>query len=374
VTFAQVTAAGETTVTAIADAAALNLTLPGGFAISNTSAAYEIRTTATIAGTIEVCLVASGLSDADFANAVILHGVNGSWQPETTRRDASARQLCADVASLSPFAVGKLVDATAPQITCETPGTAWQASNVTLSCTASDTGVGLGSAADAAFTLSTSVAAGQESANAATTSRAVCDRVGNCATAGPVSGMRIDLRAPSIQLTAPAAGRYLINQSVQAAYTCADTGAGIASCAGPVAAGAAIATTTVGGRSFAVTAQDAAGNSATTTADYSVGYGLRTLFAQTTPYRIGQTIPLQVQIVDAAGTNLSSPAVAVSAQRVTRLSDGASFPLNGVMPFDAKTRAYGGKVESKGMSAGTYEIEVVAGADPFVHKVRVTLK
>jgi hypothetical protein len=374
VTFSNVTASGDTTVTAIPDPAALNLNVPGGFSISNTSAAYEISTTAAISGTIEVCLVASGLSDPDFANAVILHGVNGSWQLETTRRDAATRRLCADVASLSPFAVGKLVDATAPQITCETPGTAWQTSNVTLRCTASDTGVGLASAADAAFTLSTSVAGGQESASAATTSRQVCDRLGNCATAGPVTGIRIDMRPPSVQLTAPAAGRYLINQPLNAGYVCADTGSGVASCAGPVAAGAAIATTTVGSRSFVVTARDAAGNSATTEADYTVGYGLKTLFAQATPYRLGQTIPLQVQLVDAAGTNLSSATVVVSARRVTRVSDGAGFPLNVAVPFDAKTKSYGGKVESKGLPAGTYEIELVAGADPFVQTVRVTLK
>jgi hypothetical protein len=182
------------------------------------------------------------------------------------------------------------------------------------------------------------------------------------------------MRPPSINLTAPAAGRYLINQPLNAGYVCADTGSGVASCAGPVAAGAAIATTTVGSRSFAVTARDVAGNSATANAEYTVGYGLRALFMQTTPYRIGQNIPLQVQLVDAAGTNLSSAAIAVSVRRVTRISDGASFPLNVVMPFDTKTKSYGGKVESKGLPAGTYEIELVAGADPFIQKVRVTLK
>jgi hypothetical protein len=374
VTFSNVTAAGETTVTAIPDPAALNLNLPGGFAISGTSAAYEISTTAAFSGTIEVCLVAADLSDADFATATILHGVNGSWQVEPTRRDAATRRLCADVASLSPFAVGRLVDATAPQITCEAPATGWQASNVTLPCTASDAGAGLASAADAAFTLSTSVASGVETANAATTSRQVCDRAGNCATAGPVSGIRIDMRPPSVQLTAPAAGRYLINQSLQAGYTCADAGSGVVSCSGPVVTGGTIATTTIGTRSFVVTARDAAGNTATAGAEYSVGYGLKALFSQTTAYRLGQNIPLQVQLVDAAGTNLSSAAVAVSARRVTRVSDGASYPLNVVMPFDPKKKVYGGKVETKGLAAGTYEIELVAGADPFVHRLRVTLK
>jgi hypothetical protein len=77
---------------------------------------------------------------------------------------------------------------------------------------------------------------------------------------------------------------------------------------------------------------------------------------------------LQVQLVDAAGTNLSSAAIAVSVRRVTRVSDGAGFPLNIAVPFDTKTKSYGGKVGSKGLPAGTYEIELAAGADPFVQK------
>ena len=373
VTFTSVTAPGETTVTLIADPAAMNLTLPGGFAISAGSAAYEITTSATISGPIEVCLVASDLSEADFATAVILHGVNGAWQVEATRRDAATRRLCAEVASLSPFAVGKVVDTAPPQIACATPAATWQTANVSVQCTASDGGAGLASAADGSFTLSTSIAAGQESANASTSSRQVCDRLGNCTTAGPLTGIRIDMRAPTIQLTAPTASRYLINQPLKANYACADGGSGIASCTAPVAAGATIATTTAGTRSFAVTASDTAGNTATATVDYTVGYGLKALFAQTTPYKVGQNIPLQVKLVDAAGANLSSTAIVVTIRRVVRAADGAVFPMNVVMPFDAKAKAYGGKVETKGMTAGTYTIELVAGADPFVHTVQVML-
>ena len=105
-TFSNVVTAGETTIEPIADASTLDLTLPGGFAISNTVGAFEIHTTATFAGTIEVCFVAQGLTDAEFAGATILHGVDGAWREEATRRDTATRTLCADVTSLSPFAVG----------------------------------------------------------------------------------------------------------------------------------------------------------------------------------------------------------------------------------------------------------------------------
>ena len=67
-------------------------------------------------------------------------------------------------------------------------------------------GTGLANPADASFSLVTSVGAGIETANASTDSRVVCDVEGNCATAGPIAGNKIDRKAPSITVTTPANG------------------------------------------------------------------------------------------------------------------------------------------------------------------------
>ena len=75
-----------------------------------------------------------------------------------------------------------------------------------LQCTASDAGSGLANAGQAAFALSTSVPAGSETADAATGAVQVCDHAGNCATAGPISGIRVDRRAPQITIAAPLDG------------------------------------------------------------------------------------------------------------------------------------------------------------------------
>ena len=373
VTFENVTGPGKTTVVPL-DLTEVNLTLPGGFSISDTSAAFEISTTATISGRIEVCLVADpNMPAGDFATASILHGVNGAWQVETTRRDPATRRLCADVTSFSPFAVGVLDDTAPPQISCEQPATAWQTANVSLRCTAVDAGAGLAVPGDASFALTTSVASGQELASAATSAHEVCDLLGHCATAGPIGGIRIDLRAPSVQVTAPAAQRYVIGATLTANYSCADAGSGVASCAGPVANGAALDTTTIASRSFAVAASDAAGNTSAASVDYTVGYGLKPLFSQTSAFRAGSTVSFQLQLVNASGANLSSPGVVVTARRITRVGTGSALPLNITVPYDAKSKSYGGKVNTKGLAAGIYEIELVAGADPFVHKVRITL-
>ena len=115
VSFGGVTVGGNTTLTPVI-AASLDLTLPGGFALSDSSQAYEIRTTATVSG-IQVCLNGAGLAEPDFATAATWQCVAGAWQVETTTRNATTRQVCATVASLSPFAVGVRLDTTAPVIT-----------------------------------------------------------------------------------------------------------------------------------------------------------------------------------------------------------------------------------------------------------------
>lgn len=374
VTFAEVTTAGVTTITPIPDPAALNLTLPGAFAISNTSAAYEITTTAAFTGTIEVCLVATGMNDADFANATILHGVGGAWQAETTRRDVVTRQLCADVTSLSPFAVGTLVDTVAPQITCQPVATGWHAANVTVNCSAADSGSGLAVPADASFALTTSVAAGGETASASTGARQVCDNAGNCATAGPFGSIRIDMRGPTIQIAAPAARRYLLAERVFTSYACTDGGSGVASCAGPAASGTALDTNAVGSRAFTVSAADQAGNAASASVDYTVGYGMKTLYDEARAYKAGSSVLLQVALVDATGRNVSSAGLTVVARTLTRLADGWTIRLDVPLPFDAKSASYGERVKTIGLTAGVYEVELEAVGDPGVHRVRFTLK
>jgi hypothetical protein len=374
VTFSTVATTGETSMTPIADPSSLNLSMPGGFAISTTSTAYEITTTASVSGPIEVCLVASGMTDAEFATASILHGVAGAWQVEATRRDLATHRLCADVASLSPFAVGKLVDTTAPQIACGQAPAGWQAANVTITCTASDSGSGLASAADASFGLSTSVGAGIETASAVTGSRQVCDRAGNCATAGSIGGITIDRRGPSVQIASPSARRYLLAEVVNSSYACSDNGSGVGSCTGPVASGAAIDTATVGNRTFTVTAADRVGNTTAAQADYTVGYGVKALYDETRAFKAGSAVALQVILVDASGRNVSSPGIAVSARKLTRVEDGWTMPLSLSLPFVAKSSSYGGKVDTGSLSAGTYEVELQAAGDAGVLKVRFILK
>jgi hypothetical protein len=93
---------------------------------------------------------------------------------------------------------GLHVDRSLPVVTC-TPPDGWTAgTSVSVPCTASDDGSGLAASSPASFSLTATIPAGTESSSASTDSRPVCDAAGNCATAGPVTGLELDDAAPTI--------------------------------------------------------------------------------------------------------------------------------------------------------------------------------
>ena len=87
-----------------------------------------------------------------------------------------------------------------------------------------------------------------------------------------------DVTPPAISLRAPLDGAvYLLGQELLADYGCADEalGSGLASCAGDIADGAPLDTSSVGVWSFAVHATDVAGNHASAASTYRVLYDFR---------------------------------------------------------------------------------------------------
>ena len=89
-----------------------------------------------------------------------------------------------------------------------------------------------------------------------------------------VAGNMIDRKGPGITLTTPLGGGvYQFNKTTLAAFVCVDGGSGLATCTGTAANGAAIATSSMGTKSFVVTATDAVGNTSSTTVSYTVAPG-----------------------------------------------------------------------------------------------------
>jgi len=122
---------------------------------------------------------------------------------------------------------GNQVDKKAPSSSCGAADGIWHGSDVIIGCTASDGGSGLANAADANFSLSTNVPTDTETSNASTGAHPVCDAVGNCATAGPISGNKVDRKAPRVSCGSADAAWHNSDQSADC--TADDSGSGLAS-------------------------------------------------------------------------------------------------------------------------------------------------
>jgi hypothetical protein len=220
------------------------------------------------------------------------------------------------------------IDASAPTVDCAGADGAWHAADVSFDCTATDADSGLAQPSDAAFALATSVPVGTETDAAATGTREVCDSAGNCATAGPVAGGKVDKKAPLVSIATPSATAYSLNQAVAAGYTCDDGGSGVATCAGPVARGANFDTASVGSKTFAVSATDAVGNSAGASVAYQVNYVFSGFFFPVANppalnvYPAGGIVPIRFGLAGNQGQDVLAAGYPKSAQ-VACTSPGA---------------------------------------------------
>jgi microsomal dipeptidase-like Zn-dependent dipeptidase len=274
-----------------------------------------------------------------------------------------------------PGTVELRLDRTGPIADCDVADGQWHADNVSLGCSASDALSGLADAADAEFVLATSVADGIEIANAATASRTLVDVAGNASTAGPLPGNRIDRKAPSIDIVAPAAAVYAIHQPVAVSYSCTDGGSGLATCAGPMPSGGALDTATPGTKTFTVAATDAVANQASRSVSYDVAYNVCLVYDPTKVKKAGSTVPIKLQACDAGGANLSQPGLAVVATSVLMLSSNTSGTLDdagdanpdGNFRYDASLPGYIFNLKTTGLAPGTWELRFRIAGDPTEH-------
>jgi hypothetical protein len=198
-------------------------------------------------------------------------------------------------------------------------------------------------------------------------SQTIYDLAGNSASAG-VSDVDVDLIAPSITITTPAAGAsFVLNQVIAANYGCLDATSGIDTCAGPVSNGSNIDTASAGPKSFTVNASDLAGNTNSATNSYSVNYALCILYDQSKAHKSGSTVPLKLQLCDVNGVNYSSASIVVKAISLTRLDTSASSSVEDSgnanpdqnFRYDATLGGTGGYIfnlSTKGLSSGTWKV------------------
>jgi microsomal dipeptidase-like Zn-dependent dipeptidase len=279
-----------------------------------------------------------------------------------------------------PASLTVRLDKTAPTISCPASDGAWHATDVLIACTAADAVSGLAAASDAEFILSTAVPDGTETAFASTGNHAVPDVAGHVATAGPIAGNRIDKKAPAISIGVPAGAAYVVHQSVTAGYGCTDGGSGVAGCTGPVASGAALDTTLPGAASFVVSATDNVGNASTASAGYTVGYAVCLQYDPSKVRRAGSVVPIKMQVCDASGVNLTSPAIVVTATGLVRVGTtvtGAVEDAGNANPdsaFRLDVDKYIFNLSTQGLSGGTWALTFTVAGDPTPHSVQFQIR
>jgi alpha-tubulin suppressor-like RCC1 family protein len=168
----------------------------------------------------------SGLASSADANFTLYTSVpNGTETANASTNSYAVFDKAGNSTTAGPIS-GNKVDKKAPTVSCGVADALWHASDVSIACTASDGGSGLANAADASFSLTTSVATGTETSNASTGGHAVADNVGNTTNAGPIGGNKVDKKPPTITINQPTAGNYTHSSTLTLNYTVTDGGSG----------------------------------------------------------------------------------------------------------------------------------------------------
>lgn len=268
------------------------------------------------------------------------------------------------------------IDKVPPVVACDATDGIWHASDVSITCNASDALSGLASSADTSFSISTNVPVETETSDACTAAYVVLDRAGTARTAGPVCGNKVDKKAPVISVTTPLLGAvYLLNQTVTASYSCSDGGSGVATCAGPVTSGAPIDTSSIGTKTFTVVGKDNVGNTRSLSVTYVVTYNVCLLYDPNQPFS-GNAVPIRIALCDVNRVSASSPGVIVHATVVDPGAIAATSIVNPTNDFIyyAGMGGYTYILNTTGYASGTYELRFTVTGDPVAHSARFRLR
>jgi hypothetical protein len=291
-----------------------------------------------------------------------------------------AEDEAGNVESVQSFIVR--IDKTEPVVSCDSADGAWHASDVSISCSANDGGSGFAGGSTAVFNLTTNVPAGTETADASTSSMQICDLAGNCVTAGPITGNKVDKKAPEITVSSPTSGNYLLNEVVASSYGCDDQGSGLVSCSGTVADGSQIDTASPGVKVFQVQAADQVGNVSIQEINYNVTYNLCLLYDPGKSYKKGSTVPIRLQICDTADVNFSDASITLNSVDLVKIDNSASSDVassgnanpDNNFRYDGDLPGYIYNLGTKNLSTGTWALHFTATGDPVIHKVYFDVK
>ncbi|HYM11713.1 MAG TPA: hypothetical protein VEU62_13340, partial [Bryobacterales bacterium] len=322
-TFSTVTQAGNTTLTTSASGPPL----PSGFGLGSPPTYYQLATTATYSGPIQICINYSGVSFYDPSQLSIWHydSNTATWTQLATTINTVTMTVCATTPSLSPFAVLQPLDTTPPVITPNVTGTlgnnGWYVSSVTVSWSVADPESGIASSTGCGPTPTTL------STNTPGTTLA-CSAINGAGLSSSVSvTIKIDQslpNPPSAALTPPANGAGWNNSSTTVSFMATgDVGpSGVASCTAPISVSAETAGTLESGLCTSVAGNTSAATLVTVKIDETVPV-VSNVLANPDPVALNTGATLTATVTD-PGSVVSGVA---SAQY--NINGGPSSPMSG---------------------------------------------
>lgn len=133
----------------------------------------------------------------------------------------------------------------------------------------------------------------------------------------------------------------------------------------------------VGTYTVTLTVTDSHNNTATSTVQVKVGYGVVALYDQTKVHKSNSTIPIKLQLVDAAGNNLSSPSLVVHVTGITPAPPGTDFDAGNANPdnnFRLDGNQYIFNLKTKGFAPGEYTLHFTVTGDPVTHTLKFVVR
>ena len=190
-----------------------------------------------------------------------------------------------------------------------------------------------------------------------------CTATSEGGTASSSVTIKIDKTAPEVTIVTPEdGGSYTFKQTILAEWSASDTLSGIDTATGTVPSGDPIDTSSLGAKSFTVTATDLAGNNTTTTVDYEVvpytfgGFGAP-LTISMKDFKKMSTIPVKFQLFDTFGNPVGNAVATLTVNGATAVSSGNSNDRN-YFRYDPVKQQYIFNLSTKMLSLGSNELKV----------------
>jgi hypothetical protein len=181
----------------------------------------------------------------------------------------------------------------------------------------------------------------------------------------------VDTQAPEVNVIIPSDGAsYTLGQSVLADWTATDAMSGVASSSGTVPGGSVIDTSSVGIKTFEVTATDNAGNTRTPViVHYTVAYAYTPVTpssSKVTQMKLGSSLPVKVQLKDYSGNLITNAVVNLYLAKQTSTGWGPEVPATSLsspkdgnlLRYDPLSGQYLYNLNTKALSTGTWQLRI----------------